>query len=243
MLRTHLHRVAASVITRALQASPSLEQFTTAHAARRRLHIVLRGLTRRGVGIETVYDIGAHRGGWTEAARASLPGARFFLFEANAAHAYALERTGERFFITLLSSEEELVDFFASGSPGDSYYRELTDEYAGVVPEQRSTTTLDRIVAEHDLPPPDLIKADVQGAELDVLQGGPQALGHAKLVLLECPLASYNLGAPTVDEYLRFMDDWGFTVLEFVQPHWRLGQMVQVDVLFARIAALGGRIP
>jgi hypothetical protein len=135
-----------------------------------------------------------------------------------------------------------VVDFFASGSPGDSYYRESTVEYAEMVPETRRTTTLARPIVEHDLPLSDFIKLDVQGAELDVLRGGVEALGHATLVLLECPLMPYNLGAPTIDDYLGFMGERGFTVLEFLQPHWRSGRMVQVDVLFGSIERLGDQI-
>lgn len=149
---------------------------SSAHAASRGLHIALTRLKRRGLEVRTVYDIGAHRGLWTEAVRASLPDARFFLFEANAAHAEALQRTGERYFTVILSSEQRVVDFFASSSPGDSYYRELTDEYAAVEPTTRTAVTLDEMIEEHDLPRPDFIKADVQGAELDVLVGGTTRL-------------------------------------------------------------------
>jgi FkbM family methyltransferase len=166
--------------------------------------------------------------------------ARFFLFEANEAHADALAKTGESYFTVVLSSEEKPVEFFGAGTSGDSYFRELTDRYEAVPPTTRLATTLDQMIEEHSLPYPDLIKADVQGAELDVLTGGRKALNHAKLVLLECPILPYNLGAPTIDEYFRFMDESGFTVLQFVDELWPDQHMRHVDILFGSISGMRG---
>lgn len=237
-LRTRINRLLSIPLARALDRVPGLEQFTSAHADTHRLHIALTRLRRRGLVIETVYDVGAHRGAWTAGVRRSLPGARFFLFEANEAHADALANTGERYFTAVLSSEEKPVEFFGAGTSGDSYFRELTNRYAAVAPKTRLATTLDQMIEEHGLPLPDFIKADVQGAELDVLTGGREALNHAKLVLLECPILPYNLGAPTIDEYFHFMDECGFTVLQFVDELWPDGRMRHVDVLFGNVSIM-----
>lgn len=237
-LRTRVNRLLSIPLARALDRLPGLEQFTSAHADTRRLHIALTRLRRRGLVIEAVYDIGAHRGSWTAGVRPSLPGARFFLFEANEEHADALAQTGERYFTVVLSSEAKSVEFFGAGTSGDSYFRELTDRYAAVTPTTRLAATLDQMIEEHALPDPDFIKADVQGAELDVLAGGTQALNRAKLVLLECPILPYNLGAPTMDEYFSFMDEHGFTVLQFVDALWPDGRMRHVDVLFGNVSLM-----
>ncbi len=243
MIRTRLNRAVASVVASALTRVPSLEQFVSARSDERRLHIALTRLGRRGLHIGTVYDIGAHRGDWTEAVGPSLPGARFILFEANDAHADALKQSGRRHFIAILTSEDKLVDFYATGGSGDSYYREVTPRYEGIEPRQLHATTLDHMIEAHDLPLPDFIKADVQGAELDVLRGGRDALGNAALVLLECPLIEYNVGAPTIDEYFSFMDEHGFAPIDFVKGLWQRRRMVQVDVLFVNARAHPDLIP
>jgi FkbM family methyltransferase len=235
VIRTRMNRLLAAPVGKALDHLPSLERFVSDRTDRRRLPLALTRLRRRGLEIGVVYDIGAHRGDWTRAARESLPDARFFLFEANELHAGALEATGERYFTAVLSSEEKAVDFFLTGGSGDSYYREATERYAGVEPRTLKATTLDRLATLHTLPDPDLIKVDVQGAELDVLRGGRDVLGKAKLVLLECPVVDYNDGAPRMHEYLRFMDEAGFTVLDFLDCIWQGGRMIHVDVLFVRI--------
>jgi len=182
--------------------------------------------------LDTVYDIGAHRGAWTQAVRPVLPDADFVLFEANPAHASGLAQSGERYFIETLSSEERLVDFYATGEPGDSYYRELTPNYEDVAPKRVHTATLDAVVKRRGLPAPDLIKADVQGAELDVLAGGANSLAHAKLVLLECALDEYNDGAPRIGDCLEFMLKRNFTPVSFIEPKWLDDRVMQVDVLF-----------
>jgi FkbM family methyltransferase len=234
VIRTRINRVLASIVATLLERLPSLEQFVSTRVDARRLQIALESLTRRGLRIEVVYDVGAHTGRWTTSVRDSLSGARFFLFEANEAHEAALRDTGHSFFIATLSSEPKIVDFYAVGGQGDSYFREATERYRDVSPQRRQTTTLDDLVAAHELPLPDLIKVDVQGAELDVLRGGEGALGAAKLVLLECPIAEYNEGAPKLEEYVRFMEAHGFAPVELLDSIRRDGRLVQVDVLFAR---------
>jgi FkbM family methyltransferase len=237
VIRTSINRLLAFPIAAAITHVPALEQFISAKLDSRRLHIALTRLRRRGLKIEIVYDIGARLGWWTETVRPSLPGARFFLFEGNDMHTKALQETGERYFTAILSSEEKLVEFYATGGPGDSYFREASEHFVGVTPRTLRATTLDHIVETHDLPDPDLIKADVQGAELDVLRGGTKALDKAKLVLLECPIVEYNEGAPNIHEYFRFMDERGFTPIDFLGRTWRHGRVIQIDVLFADIRA------
>ena len=237
-LRTRLNRLLSIPLARALDRVPALEQLASTHVDTRRLPIALTRLQKRGLVIEIVYDIGAHRGAWTAGVRRSLPGARFFLFEANEGLAHALSKTGDSYFTAVLSSEERPVEFFGAGTSGDSYFRELTDRYAAVPPTTRLATTLDQMIDKHSLPYPDFIKADVQGAELDVLTGGIKALNHAKLVLLECPILPYNLGAPKIDEYFSFMDEHGFTVLQFVDELWPDERMRHVDVLFGDVTVM-----
>ena len=235
VVRTRINRHLGRAVTAALDRLPALEMFTNARADTRRLHTKLVQTKRRGIRIDTVYDIGAHRGEWTRETRASLPDAEFILFEANEVHATSLE--GERFYIGVLSSQEKLVQFWGNGGPGDSYFRETTDVYDGVAPVSVQATTLDHLIQEHGLPRPDFIKADVQGAELDVLDGGRNALDHAKLVLLECPIADYNEGAPNIHEYFSFMDECGFTPIDFVGRACQNGRVIQIDVLFADVGA------
>lgn len=75
---------------------------------------------------------------------------------------------------------------------------------------RRSMTTLDALVRNQCLPWPELIKLDLQGAELLCLQGAAECLRHAEVVILEVsfiPLYSQN---PLIADVIPFMSDRGF---------------------------------
>jgi hypothetical protein len=63
----------------------------------------------------------------------------------------------------------------------------------------------------------DWIKADVQGAELDVLEGGEQTLQYAMVVELELSTMRYNQGAPLAGEVIRWMWESGFELFDLTE--------------------------
>jgi hypothetical protein len=75
----------------------------------------------------------------------------------------------------------------------------------------RSARTLDSVVKERAFPPPDMIKIDVQGAELDIVRGATEALSSANVLIVEMQCVNYNDGAPLVDETLPFIESLGWT--------------------------------
>jgi hypothetical protein len=93
-------------------------------------HSVLKNLISRGLQINVVYDIGAHKGRWTKQHASLLPNANFFLFEANKEHAEKLKSRGYRAFIGVLSSDGEPAKFYKKVGTGDSLYRENTQTYS-----------------------------------------------------------------------------------------------------------------
>jgi FkbM family methyltransferase len=199
----------------------------------RRLPYALERLLAHGVKLGVVYDIGAYKGEWTQTMRHTLKGSAFVLFEGNAAHVPSLEQVG-RYFIALLSDTVKTVSYYATGSTGDSYLQETIGPYDGVTPTTSTTVTLDALVREKGLPLPDFLKIDTQGSEIDVMRGAPQCLAHASLVLLECPLMTYNTGAPTIQDYLDFMKSQGFIPFEMTETHIMQDRLVQTDLLFLR---------
>lgn len=194
----------------------------------------LSHLTKLGLSIEVVYDIGAFEGRWSQEVSQRLGGAQFFMFEANDCHNELLTNTGFWFTNAVLSDTDREIDFYSLGGNGDSYYRETSSKFGQVSIRRVTTQTLDEIVIGRELPPPDLIKVDTQGSELDVLLGARASLGHASVVLLECPVVAYNTGAPKFDEYVSFMHDKGFVPVAVTEIHFILGALVQIDLAFLR---------
>ena len=70
--------------------------------------------------------------------------------------------------------------------------------------------TLDTIVQEQKLPLPDLIKMDVQGAEMDILKGAQNTLKHCHHLILECQVIDYKKGAPKVEEVTEYLLSLGY---------------------------------
>ena len=77
------------------------------------------------------------------------------------------------------------------------------------------------------------LKIDVQGAELTVLSGGEATLARCGLVQLEVAMLQYNRGAPLLPEVVGFMASRGFYPIEVSGFSRPLGELVQIDLLFA----------
>jgi FkbM family methyltransferase len=189
------------------------------------------------VKIKTIYDIGTYRGKWSLFTKRYFPDADFFLFEANDDNIPYLDATGFRYFRSHLSSESGSREFFSNGSTGDSFYLENSDFYNKGMGKHVTTDTLDGLAQAHCLPPPDFLKLDVQGAELDILHGGRATLSNCAIVYMECPILSYNEKAPSIVEYIESMESFGFLPLDVGEIHIcpARSALVQVDILFRRI--------
>lgn len=198
-----------------------------------RLHV----LKKNGFDPKIIYDIGAHQGFWTAEVRSIFTAAHFILFEANECHAPYLQRTGFPYFIGLLGDQEKLVPFYSINGTGDSIFIEQTQHYKEGKCTQKyiAMTTLDKLVRDKQLPLPDFIKMDVQGAEKLVIEGGIQAVCHAQAVLLEIGILEYNKNAPLLLEMMNLMDQIGFMALDFLELHYLPTQeLIEVDVLFVK---------
>jgi len=106
----------------------------------------------------------------------------------------------------------------------------VADGYEVSVPMVR----LDDLVEEHCLTAPYLLKVDVQGAELGVLDGAPNVLRNSDAVALEVSLFQFMRGAPEFYEVIAYMKERGFVVYDIV-PAWNRpldGALGQADVIF-----------
>lgn len=197
----------------------------------------LRVLGRRfGFEPRCVLDVGANVGDWNAAARRLFPTARVLSFEGNPECAAALEGKGAEHVICLLGPEDrEAVPFFTPAdvgacSTGASMYKESTTWYDGARVQELPMRMLDAFTG--DVERVDLLKLDVQGAELDVLAGAQETLKKTDFVLLEASLMRYNERAPLFAEVVAFMCAQGFEAFDLTENHYLNGCCLQADVLF-----------
>ena len=104
--------------------------------------------------------------------------------------------------------------------------------------ERRRTPiiTINDACRERNLKGPFLIKADVQGAELLVIEGAGEILSDTELVILETSFFSFHKGCPELFEVMRYMKEKGFVAFDFFSGHNRPldGSRAQVDVAFVK---------
>ena len=84
------------------------------------------------------------------------------------------------------------------------------------------------------IPPPDFLKIDTQGSEIDILKGGSKILNNCKIILLECPIISYNTGAPPLNDYIEYLDNINYLPLEITEKHYLDKVLVQIDIVFLK---------
>jgi len=140
------------------------------------------------------------------------------------------------YHIGVLSNEDNRkVKFYQNimHPAGNSYYRELHNNSA-MFPEDKAVemtaATLDTIAKQKGFPPPDLIKCDVQGAEIDIVAGAKETLKNTKYMILELQHQVYNQGAMMADKSIELlkMDGW-----ECVAPRFS-SAMADADYCFKR---------
>lgn len=202
---------------------------------KQKLNSVLIDLIEKGVKINTVYDIGAYRGDFSNYLNnTSLKNRDFYLFEANIKNKKYLERFDYQYFINVLSDRIKEITFYSKSLSGDSYYLEQTNFYSSSDAKNLTTTTLDEIVIANELPLPEFIKIDTQGSELDILNGGKKTISKCKLIYLECPIIEYNVNSPGLDDYISFLDSIDFIPYDICEVHKIDNVLVQTDIIFIK---------
>jgi FkbM family methyltransferase len=192
----------------------------------------LRSLRASGVSLRRVLDIGAFDGNWTRLVRRHFPDAEVTMVEANRDKEPVLRPLGTVHVALLADVAGRLVDYYRcqdgdTGS-GNGIYRENTAHR--FAPEKRTTETLDGLFGSAE--PFDLIKMDVQGAELDVIKGGLPVIRRTRHLLLELQTWDYNLGAPRLEEVVAFLHAEGFGVTDVFDLMYSGDRLIQVDLLF-----------
>ena len=96
--------------------------------------------------------------------------------------------------------------------------------------------TIDDILKEKSLNGPYLIKVDVQGAELDVLQGSQEALSDTEAVVLEVSMFGFMKGAPQFYDVVSYMKQHYFVAYDIILALNRPldNALGHVDIIFVK---------
>lgn len=173
-----------------------------------------------GFNPRVIYDIGSCALHWAAFAHKVWPEAKIYLFEANAGFkpVYDIICDPEvyRYTISMLSDVSgKVVNTYINTdvSPilaSTSYYKEI-----GLDCEKFPTTTesLDVLCKLENYPPPNLIKLDTQGSELDILKGGENILEKTSYIFCELSTIPYNEQSPLAEEVYDYLRNKNYNLL------------------------------
>jgi len=173
----------------------------------------LRKLRDRGLKVQFAIDGGAATGEWTLAFKKLYKDAQVLCVEPrDSAQAelkdLAKALSGVQLAQTLLGDKDGEVEFHEHDDQS-SMLKNASGKAFGVS-RKAPITTLDGLLRSRSLPAPDLIKLDLQGAELMCLRGAKESLKHTQLVILELLIIPLYKGAPTLADTMSFMQEQGF---------------------------------
>jgi FkbM family methyltransferase len=181
---------------------------------------------------ETIIDVGAYEGEWAAFISDYFPKSDIILIEAQKEKKKILEdldfTVADIHIETLSDKSGKTVEFYQHET-GSSYYRENTD--VDIPKKSKQTVTLDELINTSEVENA-LLKLDVQGAELDILNGGREILESTTAVYLECSLVNYNVEGPLIEEVISYIRGQGFTPYGIGGYHRWGNQLSQIDLLF-----------
>lgn len=185
-----------------------------------------------------VLDIGAHVGDFSKAISQLSPDCSIVMVEANPNCEEYLKKLPHGYEIIALSSKQGTAELFIekanSIGTGTSLYKENTQWYTDGKFEKIKveTDTLDnkKYFADEII---DLVKMDVQGAELDILIGGRSTIMRSNYVLIEVSVTDYNAKAPLINQIVPVMKQYGFYIEDILDYLFLdKNNIIQMDILF-----------
>jgi FkbM family methyltransferase len=202
---------------------------------------VLDQLERCGFEPATVIDVGAAYGLWSAACHERFPRARFILIEPVEEYAPFLENRAAPWGGTYIQAaaastigtrqinvHDDLV--------GTSFFSEAEGPGVDGTPRSVPTIQLDETCRELGATAPILMKLDVQGSELDVLEGATEILELTEVIIMEVSFFGFFREAPTVVDVITSMAEKDFVPYDILDLHHRPldGALAQADFVFTR---------
>ncbi len=200
----------------------------------------------RGLAPKTVFDVGVGTG--TPWLYNAFPAAKLALFEPLTAFAAELEALTEKHGADLhrvaLADREGVAEFnhneaFPTSSSlhnidanFDSYTTSHTQHH-NFVKTEVPLNTLDNL---NSYAPPYLLKIDVEGAELGVLQGAKNTLKETDMIIMEMSVVRRLAHEPSFAKMIAYLDECGFDLFDIpsLSQMGANGPLVYLDAAFVR---------
>lgn len=195
----------------------------------------LRQLRMFGFSAERIMDVGAFHGEWTRICIQVFPQADFVCIEPQNGPQDMLTELARRnpnvkVIQTLLGSHIREHAPFDEMGPGSSVFG------SGKRQTGRPMNTIDHLIEEGGCGPPQLLKLDVQGYELEVLEGYTRHFDACEVIQCEISLLPLIPGTPLLLDVVNYLAGRGFVLFDVDELIYAPsdGAAWQMDALFCR---------
>ena len=169
---------------------------------------------------DLVFDIGANVGAYCVPIARTFPEAKIYAFEPIELNAALIQVSllvnrlrGVQVVRQCVSNESGVVEFSLAE---DSAYSSMVDtgRKSEVEKFQCTAISVDDFCVQEQCGTPDILKIDVEGAELKVLQGATRLFSYAdkrpRLVLMELYDQNLNVFGVSIADVTTMMSGWGY---------------------------------
>jgi len=201
---------------------------------------VLVHISKMGFYLKTVFDVGVTSG--TYPRYETFPAAFHLLIEPLEEFSESIKsilcRYEGVYILAAASSKDGEIELNVHPDhlEGSSVLKEeMGTEFDGV-PRTVKSVRIDTIVKEKTTKAPYLLKIDVQGGELEVLDGAQQTLDCTEIILLEVSLFEFMKSAPQFTDVVLYMKEHGFVAYDIYGRTNRPlnGALGQIDIAFVK---------
>lgn len=180
-----------------------------------------------------ILDIGANIGFWTNSVKAIWPDAEYTCIEAGPKYEKHLKEIAHNYHIAVLGDSNREVKMYLreidKGSKKKVTYTKGSTVF-GIFKDHeiRQMQTLDQLVGKDAQF--DLIKQDVQGAEIMIMKGAPEIFTRAKYVVQEVNTHKDKQfpDMPSESEMDEFMFELGFDNSEVIEQKSNVDQIDKI---------------
>jgi len=189
-----------------------------------------------------IIDVGANHGQWSAAARRFLSPTVLHVFEPLPRAFNELENTfsgvdGVSLHHCALSNRDGSAEFHVTRNDDCSSLLPPLDEmkayYGNVIAADEVIQVETRRLDDVDLPEKiDLMKIDVQGAELDVIDGATRVLSRTRVVMIEANFRPHYAGGSTFDAVHARLTSLGFVLHRYGRGFSSRDEMLWMDAVY-----------
>jgi FkbM family methyltransferase len=197
----------------------------------------LQSLAERGFVARHIVDVGAYHGEFCDLARQLWPQARLTVLEGAPDALRVLEAllapwSDVRLLKVLAGATSTEVHFLLEHSNSRVISAELASRSPANHVVRVAQRPLDELLAGQEV---DLLKIDVQGHELAVLDGATEVLRRTRAVLVEVSILQIG-HAPAWRTVLDRLEAAGFVLVDLIEPKYRPRgwALWQIDLLMLR---------